>query len=1026
MTFISQCEKKALNRTRRILDAFAGRIGDNVWQTAITEDGLDTVKRLLRQSATKSTAVSCHRVRTRQRSELVWVVGRKDAFNNLGFVPVNWTTKEVFMDLPIETKNILANTHGQPLSQHLFAVGYLAYQIINQLKIDSPNLAKSAFIAGILHDLGKIDPQFQQWVTKKSASPKGKVANEDESEDIELPDDGVHIDSTVKGLGKFTFETHPRHHELSWLLATSLLKDEKNLNTNQLAQIYHGIYWHHTRPYRKEDKYFSKTEGIDKLFIKSLTNTDIDKVINQLVAVLKDFKVIAEKFQSEDFDFANLLPTLSYPYQLTKNDLPLYKNYNDLSDEVEEFVKDIKPNALHNLVRMAVINADRIVSKMPSEDLAEYLAEGSLVNALDDILQEDSSLKVEIDRCIQGFNQSYPNSERNQSQDTASSRLAELTEITEFDGRDNVAVLQGPAGCGKTKIALEWASKTNVQKIVWVCPRVQVCLGILQDLTQADYLPNSKIEIFTGEYKKILSGWQSFDEANDTAFDDYFSGDIVITTIDQVVNNIISHQKIDGMMRFMQAHVVFDEFHELIPMAAFNLLFAELIEAKKMRKHQANTLLVSATPHDFYIKNVLQLDKTDIVRVDSFNRADYQIEFKNYDDQNSEVSPLIIDKVTDDKATFVITNTAQEAQLGFLLNQNNENAILLHSKYTKQDKAEWFDKVYKCFKQNGNGNYQILRSGPIVQASLNISCERMFTDMTSPENWLQRLGRLDRFDSNNALNIYTTVLPKSAETGKQSSSKAKFLANMNVWHSSVAWLNFVKNYIADKGDIVKINDLYQIYQAFYADEKCQEKVREDLNKSLKESVKLINDKIIDPISMPSRKKQKDGVAKIANVSLRGDNRFVQMAVCKVDCELKPSFIDEYAYPEDTDHSKITIGLTESTNRIQGGRFEMRDSNKDLVTFMHKKHHNIMAGKYPNETFKATRFDWELLKLARSPEFPIYLSYTTKDLEPIGGERERHGYAMYYVKTAKQPVGMMSIDKLKHPQSIESGLEEESN
>lgn len=1026
VTFISQCEKKALNRTRRILDAFAGRIGDNVWQTAITEDGLDTVKRLLRQSATKSTAVSCHRVRTRQRSELVWVVGRKDAFNNLGFVPVNWTTKEVFMDLPIETKNILANTHGQPLSQHLFAVGYLAYQIINQLKIDSPNLAKSAFIAGILHDLGKIDPQFQQWVTKKSASPKGKVANEDESEDIELPDDGVHIDSTVKGLGKFTFETHPRHHELSWLLATSLLKDEKNLNTNQLAQIYHGIYWHHTRPYRKEDKYFSKTEGIDKLFIKSLTNTDIDKVINQLVAVLKDFKVIAEKFQSEDFDFANLLPTLSYPYQLTKNDLPLYKNYNDLSDEVEEFVKDIKPNALHNLVRMAVINADRIVSKMPSEDLAEYLAEGSLVNALDDILQEDSSLKVEIDRCIQGFNQSYPNSERNQSQDTASSRLAELTEITEFDGRDNVAVLQGPAGCGKTKIALEWASKTNVQKIVWVCPRVQVCLGILQDLTQADYLPNSKIEIFTGEYKKILSGWQSFDEANDTAFDDYFSGDIVITTIDQVVNNIISHQKIDGMMRFMQAHVVFDEFHELIPMAAFNLLFAELIEAKKMRKHQANTLLVSATPHDFYIKNVLQLDKTDIVRVDSFNRADYQIEFKNYDDQNSEVSPLIIDKVTDDKATFVITNTAQEAQLGFLLNQNNENAILLHSKYTKQDKAEWFDKVYKCFKQNGNGNYQILRSGPIVQASLNISCERMFTDMTSPENWLQRLGRLDRFDSNNALNIYTTVLPKSAETGKQSSSKAKFLANMNVWHSSVAWLNFVKNYIADKGDIVKINDLYQIYQAFYADEKCQEKVREDLNKSLKESVKLINDKIIDPISMPSRKKQKDGVAKIANVSLRGDNRFVQMAVCKVDCELKPSFIDEYAYPEDTDHSKITIGLTESTNRIQGGRFEMRDSNKDLVTFMHKKHHNIMAGKYPNETFKATRFDWELLKLARSPEFPIYLSYTTKDLEPIGGERERHGYAMYYVKTAKQPVGMMSIDKLKHPQSIESGLEEESN
>ena len=1020
VTFISQCEKKALNRTRRILDAFANRIGDNVWHTAITEDGLDTVKKLLRQSATKSTAVSCHRVRTRQRSELVWVVGRKDAFNNLGFVPVNWTTKGVFMDLPIETKNILANTHGQPLSQHLFAVGYLAYQIINKLKIDSPNLAKSAFIAGILHDLGKIDPQFQQWITKKSASPKFKVANEDEPEDIKLPDDGVHIDSTVKGLGKFTFETHPRHHELSWLLAASLLKDEKNLNPTQLAQIYHGIYWHHTRPYRKEDKYFSKAEGIDKLFIKSLTNTDIDKVINQLVAVLKDFKVIAKNFQSEDFDFANLLPTLSYPYQLTKNDLPLYKNYNDLSDEVAEFIKDIKPNALHNLVRMAVINADRIVSKMPSEDLAEYLAEGSLVYALDNILQQDTNLKIEIDRCIQGFNQSYPNSERNQSQDTASSQLAELTEIAEFDGRDNVAVLQGPAGCGKTKIALQWAAKTNVQKIVWVCPRVQVCLGILQDLTQADYLPNSKIEIFTGEYKKILTNGQRFEDIEETAVDDYFSGDIVITTIDQVVNNIISHQKIDGMMRFMQAHVVFDEFHELIPMAAFNLLFAELIEAKKMRKHQANTLLVSATPHDFYIKNVLQLDETDIVRVDSFNNADYQIEFKNYDDQNGEVSPLIIDKVTNNNVTFVITNTAQEAQLGFLLNQNDEHAILLHSKYTKQDKAEWFDRVYKCFKQNGSGNFQILRSGPIVQASLNISCERMFTDMTSPENWLQRLGRLDRFDSNNSLNIYTTVLPKSAETGKQSSSKAKFLANMNVWHSSVAWLNFVKDYIADKGDTVKINDLYQIYKAFYADEKCQEKVREDLNKSLKESVKLINDKIIDPISMPSRKKQKDGVAKIANVSLRGDNRFVQMAVCEVDNQLTPTFVDEYAYPEDTDHSKITVGLTESVSRMQGGKEMTRNKDKDLTVFMGSIHETIMKQK--GIEIQKIRNEKQLLGLARSPEFPIYLSYTPNDLKAV--LRDGHKYAMYYVKIAKQSVGMMSIEKLQQPQSIENDLADE--
>ncbi|WP_230593296.1 hypothetical protein [Coxiella burnetii] len=71
VTFISQCEKKALSKTRRVLDAFANRIGDNTWQTVITQEGLVTVKKILRQTASKNTAVSCHWIRSRSRSDLV-------------------------------------------------------------------------------------------------------------------------------------------------------------------------------------------------------------------------------------------------------------------------------------------------------------------------------------------------------------------------------------------------------------------------------------------------------------------------------------------------------------------------------------------------------------------------------------------------------------------------------------------------------------------------------------------------------------------------------------------------------------------------------------------------------------------------------------------------------------------------------------------------------------------------------------------------------------------------------------------
>lgn len=97
VTFVSQCEKNALKKSRRVLDAFANRIGDRTWQTIITDEGLKAVKKLLRKTASKNTAVSCFWIRSRSRSELAWIVGNRDKFNKQGIVPVN-TTKKAYQD----------------------------------------------------------------------------------------------------------------------------------------------------------------------------------------------------------------------------------------------------------------------------------------------------------------------------------------------------------------------------------------------------------------------------------------------------------------------------------------------------------------------------------------------------------------------------------------------------------------------------------------------------------------------------------------------------------------------------------------------------------------------------------------------------------------------------------------------------------------------------------------------------------------------------------------------------------------
>ncbi|PWF23790.1 type I-F CRISPR-associated helicase Cas3f [Corticimicrobacter populi] len=93
--FVSQCSKRALSETRRILDQFAERRGERTWQTPITQAGLDTVRRLLRKTARKNTAVACHWIRGLDHSELLWIVGNASEFNPLGAVPTNTTQRDI-------------------------------------------------------------------------------------------------------------------------------------------------------------------------------------------------------------------------------------------------------------------------------------------------------------------------------------------------------------------------------------------------------------------------------------------------------------------------------------------------------------------------------------------------------------------------------------------------------------------------------------------------------------------------------------------------------------------------------------------------------------------------------------------------------------------------------------------------------------------------------------------------------------------------------------------------------------------
>lgn len=129
---ISRCTKNARTESCRIIDQFAERTGDAAWQTVITLDGVNTLRKLLRKTARRNTAVACHWLKKNGQTELLWIVGNLRRFNAQGRVPTNRTSQE----------SIKSRDENRWHS------------------IES--IALLAAIAGLFHDFGKAGSCFQQ------------------------------------------------------------------------------------------------------------------------------------------------------------------------------------------------------------------------------------------------------------------------------------------------------------------------------------------------------------------------------------------------------------------------------------------------------------------------------------------------------------------------------------------------------------------------------------------------------------------------------------------------------------------------------------------------------------------------------------------------------------------------------------------------------------------------------------------------------------------------------------------------
>ncbi|OGA47541.1 MAG: hypothetical protein A3G25_17155 [Betaproteobacteria bacterium RIFCSPLOWO2_12_FULL_63_13] len=135
IVLISACEKKALKRTRAVLDSYAMRSGDHTWLTPITAEGLAELRLMLRRTATRQTSIACFRNDGRSRMKLLWIVGSKANFNKDGVSPVATQARKQRGDLPewVRVCALIASAAG-----YMHDLGKFGKAFQHKLRVNGP------------------------------------------------------------------------------------------------------------------------------------------------------------------------------------------------------------------------------------------------------------------------------------------------------------------------------------------------------------------------------------------------------------------------------------------------------------------------------------------------------------------------------------------------------------------------------------------------------------------------------------------------------------------------------------------------------------------------------------------------------------------------------------------------------------------------------------------------------------------------------------------------------------------------